>query len=297
MQIKQIYETAISLGLKNDLRGQAVIEQETVKLRTGQAEEIYPDSLIISGRPENKVKKILAGIDVGAVEIASAKYYYKNIDLIISHHPLGAALNGLPRVVGSQTEILKNYGVAEAKIKDKINEASLAIKRELAGDNYLKEFQLSTALKVALMTVHAPADNAAAALLKQTLKNSQTLAEAVAAMDGLPEFKEAKKHGFAPFIACGEPAGAIGQICYSEITGGEESSPAVYQEIANAGFKTIIAPHLSKKFFDAAKRAGLNVIFSGDITTDSLGLNVFLDELAKNKIEIIACSGLIRPDN
>ena len=89
MQIKQIYETAISLGLKNDLRGQAVIEQETVKLRTGQAEEIYPDSLIISGRPENKVKKILAGIDVGAVEIASAKYYYKNIaekSSFLKHH-------------------------------------------------------------------------------------------------------------------------------------------------------------------------------------------------------------------
>ena len=147
------------------------------------------------------------------------------------------------------------------------------------------------------MTVHTPADNAAAKLLEQTLENSQTLAQAVKAISGLREFQQAKKHGFTPFIASGEPAGALGRICYSEITGGQESSPVIYQEIKNAGFKTIVAPHLSKEFFKAAKRAGLNIIFSGDITTDSLGLNVFLDELAKNKIEIIACYGLIRPDN
>ncbi|KKR97364.1 MAG: hypothetical protein UU49_C0033G0007, partial [Candidatus Magasanikbacteria bacterium GW2011_GWC2_41_17] len=43
-----------------------------------------------------------------------------------------------------------------------------------------------------------------------------------------------------------------------------------------------------------AKGAFLNIIIAGHIASDSLGLNLFLDELEKKGIKIIPCSGLIR---
>ena len=43
-----------------------------------------------------------------------------------------------------------------------------------------------------------------------------------------------------------------------------------------------------------AEAANINVIIAGHISSDSLGTNLFLDELEKKGIEIIPCSGLIR---
>jgi len=38
----------------------------------------------------------------------------------------------------------------------------------------------------------------------------------------------------------------------------------------------------------------LNVVIAGHISSDSLGMNLFLDELEKKKINIIPLGGLIR---
>jgi hypothetical protein len=38
----------------------------------------------------------------------------------------------------------------------------------------------------------------------------------------------------------------------------------------------------------------MNVIISGHMSSDSLGMNLFLDELEKKGIEIVPCGGLIR---
>jgi len=43
-----------------------------------------------------------------------------------------------------------------------------------------------------------------------------------------------------------------------------------------------------------AREAHLNVVVAGHCPSDSLGMNLFLDELEKRGIEIITCSGLIR---
>jgi len=43
-----------------------------------------------------------------------------------------------------------------------------------------------------------------------------------------------------------------------------------------------------------AEAANINVVVAGHISSDSLGMNLFLDELQKRNIQIIPCSGLIR---
>jgi len=52
--------------------------------------------------------------------------------------------------------------------------------------------------------------------------------------------------------------------------------------------------HMSEKHRKAADKAHINLVIAGHICSDSLGLNLFLDELAKKGIKIIPCSGLIR---
>jgi hypothetical protein len=38
----------------------------------------------------------------------------------------------------------------------------------------------------------------------------------------------------------------------------------------------------------------MNVVIAGHIASDSLGMNLFLDELEKQGIEVITCGGLMR---
>ncbi|MDP1620256.1 MAG: NGG1p interacting factor NIF3, partial [bacterium] len=78
------------------------------------------------------------------------------------------------------------------------------------------------------------------------------------------------------------------------ITGGTEGSPKMYEKMANAGVGTIIAMHQSEKHREAAEKAHINVVIAGHISSDNIGVNLFLDELEKRGIGIIPCSGLIR---
>jgi hypothetical protein len=64
--------------------------------------------------------------------------------------------------------------------------------------------------------------------------------------------------------------------------------------MAQAGIGTIVEMHMKEEHFEEAKKNHLNVIVSGHIASDSLGANLFLDELEKRGIEIVPLSGLIR---
>jgi hypothetical protein len=52
--------------------------------------------------------------------------------------------------------------------------------------------------------------------------------------------------------------------------------------------------HLSEEHRKEAEAANINVVIAGHISSDSLGVNLFLDVLEKQGIEIVPCSGLIR---
>ena len=50
----------------------------------------------------------------------------------------------------------------------------------------------------------------------------------------------------------------------------------------------------SEKNRKKAEENNLNVVIAGHDSSDSIGMNLFLDELEKKGVEIIPCSGLIR---
>jgi len=113
-------------------------------------------------------------------------------------------------------------------------------------------------------------------------------------LEEIPEYKEAKKQGVGPTLFAGDKNNRVGKIAITEITGGTEGNPKLYEKMANAGIGTVIAMHQSEEHKKAAEKAHINVVIAGHISSDSLGMNLFLDELEKKGIEIVPCSGLIR---
>jgi len=64
--------------------------------------------------------------------------------------------------------------------------------------------------------------------------------------------------------------------------------------MAQAGIGTVVGMHISEEHRKEAETANINVVIAGHMSSDSLGMNLFLDKLQEQGIEIIPFSGLIR---
>jgi len=309
MTIKQIYNLAIKMGMEADLRGEAKVrkylarqKEKYQKLPLEGKKEFDRERLInpysdtrILVETEKPIKKVLIGIDIGVGELLLAKELGK-IDLVISHHPHGHALASLDDVMHLQAEVLTQYGVpiniAEGLLKPRISEVS----RSISPANHNRVVDAAKLLGFGFICVHTPTDNLVADFLDKKLKKAQPeyISDVLKSLKEIPEYKEAIKTGVGPRLFAGDEENRSGQIAITEITGGTEGSPGIYEKMAQAGIGTIIGMHMSEEHKKEAEAAHINVIVAGHMSSDSIGLNLFLNQLAKKGVKIIPCSGLIR---
>ena len=309
MRAKEIFNLAIKKGIEVDLRGKETVgrilkrrrekyerlsEKEDFDLEA--LENPYLDSRILYIAEDKEIKRILVGIDIEPAEILLAKEI-GNIDLIISHHPLGKGLANLANVMELQCDILNLYGVpiniAEGLMKERIEEVA----RGMNKFNHQRTVDTAKLLGLNLMCLHTVCDNLATKFLKDKVEKENSLMrieDLLNLLKGIPEFKEAIKFGAGPKIFVGDPERRCGKIALTETTGGTEGSPKIYEKLAIAGVGTVIGMHMEEERKKEAEAANINVVISGHIPCDSLGMNLFLDELEKKGLEIISCSGLIR---
>ena len=78
------------------------------------------------------------------------------------------------------------------------------------------------------------------------------------------------------------------------MTGGTEGPKKAVEKLADAGVGTIVGMHMSQELRDEADAHDIHVVIAGHMSSDSLGINQFLDELERNGVDTIATSGLIR---
>jgi putative NIF3 family GTP cyclohydrolase 1 type 2 len=310
MTIQEIYNLAIQKGTVADFRGQEAIQEylddkkkEYDKLSEEDKEIFdkerltnpYSDSRILFGDPNKEVKKILVGIDVEGTELLIAKQM-GDIDLVISHHPRGIALAGLDDVMNLQIDVLEHYGVpvnvAEKITKKRISEVS----RGVNPSNHNRAVDTARILNIPFICLHTPCDNLVADFINKEIKkeNPKYVGDIIDLFKRIPEYKEAGRNGAGPCSFVGGPKDRAGKIVITEITGGTENAPEAFEKLAQAGAGTIIGMHISEKNKEEAEKSGVNVVIAGHISSDSLGVNLFLDELEKKGIEIIPCSGLTR---
>ena len=310
MKIKEIYNLAIEMGIESDFRGKEVIEKllkrkkEKYDKLSGEEkndfdiealENPYLDSRILNVSQNKDIKKVLAGIDIEPAEILLAKEI-GGIDLIIAHHPLGKGLAHLSDVMDLQCDVLNYYGVpiniAEGLMKERIDEVARGVNRL----NQQRTVDTAKLLTISLINSHTPCDNLAAKFLKEKIEkeNPERIEDLMKLLKQIPEYQEAIKIGAGPKIFVGESEKRCGKIALTEITGGTEGSPKLYEKMAQAGIGTVVGMHVSEEHKKEAETSNINVVIAGHMSSDSLGMNLFLDELEKRGIEIIPCSGLIR---
>ncbi|HOW60895.1 MAG TPA: NGG1p interacting factor NIF3 [Candidatus Moranbacteria bacterium] len=309
MNIQEIYKLAIKMGIENDFRSEKQIKKQLKRQKENyeklpkDKKEIfdmekltnpYSDSRIHFDNGKKNIKKIMAGIDIDTAEIMLAEEL--DIENIIAHHPIGLGLAGLDDVMHYQADILEQYGVpinvAESLMKKRISEVSRGINPE----NHYKEINAAKLLNINLINVHTPADNLVAKFVENKIKKDKPeyVGGIIKSLLEIPEYKEAAKKGFGPVIFSGSEENRTGKIALTEITGGTSGSKDIYEKLSQVGVGTVIGMHMSEEYRKEAEKYHINVVIAGHISSDSLGMNLFLDELEKRGIEIVPCSGLIR---
>ncbi|MBU0596768.1 NGG1p interacting factor NIF3 [Patescibacteria group bacterium] len=313
MTVQQIFDLAIKMGIKADPRGGNGIEEylENIKkeYEGSRPEEKkyfdkekltnpYADSRIHTGKGDSKVSRVMAGIDIEGTELLLASQLEergKKIDLVMGHHPIGKGLADLHAVMDMQVEIFEKAGVpihvAEKLMEDRISEVG----RGVHPINHYRIIDLADLLKVNLMNTHTITDNLVHNFLKKHIekKKPRLISDMIETLLDIPEYQEAMRRGAGPKIFIGNKKHRVGKYVL-EMTGGTSTSDKLYKELSRYGISTVVGMHMKDTARTKAGEHHMNVVVAGHMASDSLGMNLFLDELEKKGVEIVPCGGLIR---
>ena len=313
MTIQEIYDLALEMGMKADPRGSASVKNYLQKIKkrydelpekkkkyfdTESLKNPYSDTRIFAQDVERSVKKILAGIDANATEVLLTDRLNEkgaHIDLLIGHHPEGYAFASLHEVMDLQVEVSAEAGIpihlADALLRERMHD----VERGIHPINHNQTIDTARLLDIPFMTLHTVWDNLGDHFMKEYLNDKEfdTVGDVMDALLEIPEYQEAKRGKAGPIVVSGTRNSRAGKLALF-FTGGTNPSKEWYMELAKAGVGTVIDMHIKEDALKELQKLHVNVINAGHMSSDSIGANIFFDELEKKGIEIVPCSGLIR---
>jgi putative NIF3 family GTP cyclohydrolase 1 type 2 len=245
--------------------------------------------------PGKEIRRILFGIDIGSAELLMAKE--QGYDAVIAHHPAGgrARLEGW-RVFEKHIDQMKEAGIPEQEAREAVQRKMLALEIEAHSANYDHVPSVARHLRMPFMNIHNPLDELGrrriSAVIHECLSNRKdaTVADLLDAVRTIPEFK------LAPTelkLRHGSPSNKVSKAVFSHAAytnGGYEVAKTYYKH----GVDTVLYIHVSES--DLAKlRADAvgNLIVTGHIASDCVGINPFLAELQERGIQVDIISGVI----
>lgn len=313
MKVKEIFEFGTKIGIAADPRGPKGVQKYLDRIKK-QYESLkpedqkffdmekltnpYPDGSVHVDDGKTEVKKVMAGIDINQGEILLASQLNergRKIDLVIAHHPEGKGLANLQEVMEMYTDVYSQHGVP-VHIAEKLTEERIReIGRGVHPINHFQTVDIARHLGINFINTHTITDNLVDKFVREYLekKAPETIGEIIKALLEIPEYQVAQKQGAGPKIIAGAPNHRVGKMML-EMTGGTNPSPKVYEQFSQYGVSTIVGMHMRDESMKNANECHMNIVTAGHMSSDSLGMNLFLDELEKKGIEVIACGGLIR---
>ncbi|MCS7125034.1 MAG: Nif3-like dinuclear metal center hexameric protein [Candidatus Bathyarchaeota archaeon] len=244
-----------------------------------------PEDSAIYVRGEN-IQKVLFCIDAGTAELLLAKQL--GFDVVIAHHPTGgtAALN-FPQVFKRHVQQMVEAGVPREVAEKAVSRKLEQLEVEAHTRNYLHTIEFARLLKMPYMNIHAPLDEIGRRRMIEQLNNKlrkdSKVEDVVSALMELPEFKNASTK---IRICLGKPENKAGKVVVSHgagTNGGYEIAKTYFQH----GIDTLIYIHISPVDLEKLRADGIgNLIVTGHIASDSLGINPFIRELEKRGMHV-----------
>ncbi|MCD5410890.1 MAG: Nif3-like dinuclear metal center hexameric protein [Clostridiales bacterium] len=313
MKLQELFDLAVTMGKESDPRGLEGVNKLLLKnkenyddLKDADKKEYdmdrltnpFDDTRILYGNPEKEIKRVIMGVDMEVGELLLADRLTEKgqtIDLVIAHHPEGKALAALHAVMHMQADILNKYGVpinvAEGIMSSRISE----VKRGIMPINHNRAVDTAKLLDIPMACIHTPTDNLVVKHLQTIFdtEKPETLDDVVKLLKQEPEYAEAVQYNAGPAIVVGDKKRRAGKVMV-DMTGGTGGSKEAFEKLAIAGVGTLVVMHIGEEHRKNAEKHNLNVIIAGHLASDSLGINILIDEFEKKGVEVLVTSGLIR---
>jgi hypothetical protein len=313
MKLGDIYRKIVDMGIDADPRGRERVNQILEKSQKaldkleGRKKELadkdvtwnpYTDCRLLYGEEDRDVSNLLCGIDIGPGEIVLADRLSDRgdkVDLVFAHHPHGIGMSMLDYVMKIQPEQWAAAGVPIAQAESAMAKRMKEVHFRTKASNHTRTTDAARLLDMPFLCAHTPADSLGYQFLTSYLKekNPETLADLLEILLEIPEYQEAEKFAAGPEILVGSPSGSVGEK-FVFFTGGTSAGPKAIPKLARAGVSTIVTMHMGEDLKKACEEEGLYVVIAGHDSSDSIGMNLILDELEKDGIKSYACSGFTR---
>jgi hypothetical protein len=313
VKLHEIYQTAVRMGIEADPRGRQGVDEflERTKRRHdslpehlrafADPEELtnpFSDTRIYVGDPDIDVNTLLGGIDMNTGEVLLADRLREKgvpVDAIYTHHPEGWGLTRLDSVMEVQADIWATMGVPIQAGEKFIAERMDEIKRRLMPVNFDQAIDAARLLGIPFFSAHTPTDNLVTKYLTDMFaeREPRLIEDVQKLLLELPEYRIAAQKGAGPYIGKSTPGARAGKV-WVDMTGGTEGPKTVLEKLADAGVGTIVGMHMSQELRDEADAHNLHVVIAGHMSSDSLGINLLLDELERMGVATVSTSGLIR---
>lgn len=240
--------------------------------------------------PGEEIKRVLVGIDLEAPELLWAKE--EGFDLVLTHHPPGglSALN-FWQVLWRQVELMVGYGVPE----DLAQAAAAELVRENRlvnhARNYLRLPALARALGIAYMNIHTPFDEIGRRRLIRAVEEvpeGATVGELVTCLrSSFGEFRNALTEVEVVVGNSQNPAGKVAVIHGAGTNGGYPVAKVLFDHGVDTVIYIHIRPHEAHRLAQEYGGKGKNLVVTGHIASDSLGINPFLEALRERGLEVV----------
>ncbi|MEO6797190.1 MAG: hypothetical protein ABI401_00690 [Candidatus Dormibacter sp.] len=246
---------------------------------------------------DGDVSRVLFGIDIDVGEVLLARAL--GLDGVIAHHPLGnAARLGIPRIIGRHRDQMLAEGIPAAVAEPLVLARARPVARALHSANYDRVVEAARQLQMPLMNIHLAADILARRFFEDFVRTasqnqSLTAGALVASLALVPEMARAL---VKPELWLGAERNPVGRWIV-QMAAGTNGGAAIYRTYYEHGIDTILAMHLDDRDLrelELLQRPGANLIITGHMPSDSIGVNRVIAAIEEQGVEVIAGAGVIR---
>jgi hypothetical protein len=246
--------------------------------------------------PGKGLKRAMFGIDIDSGELAIAKEL--GFDVVIAHHPSGGGTwAGFPKVLESHAPIMIGAGVPRAEALAAVK----ALKDEHGPRTHLLNYDrlpsVARMLKMPFMNIHQPADEVGRRVMSghiaARVKKGAKVQAAVGALMEMPEFGNARH----PIVMrMGKASAPLGKWVFSHgagTNGGYPVASALFRSGVDTVFYIHVDPGHLKRLKDEFGKAGKNLVVTGHIASDSVGINVVIRRLRAEGLDVTPMGGVV----
>ena len=317
MNLRQLFDTSVRLGIAQDVRGEAPIRAQLARRR--QEYEALPDwqkpyydqerfvnpfgdvRLAYSPRPPEEVEldTIVLGIDIHLAELLLAdrlRSAGQRVDAVIAHHAHGIgrspslSWDTMPFMV----DIMVREGVDRADAEASIYPYIEGKLRELEDFHRIGP-DTAKLLGLPLGCIHTPADYYITVGVRAAVEGAKTVGDVVRALHTLPEVHSSAQLGAGIRVMTGDESRPAGRILY-KFGGGYILPPSAYPLLGKAGVNTVLQIACGAEHARAAEEAGVTIIRIAHAACDNVGINLLLDDVIREHgpLNVIACGAFER---